>query len=153
MSYGCLLCTEGDHVISLLARRGRRVSCYQVAHMSNPSRTSHKRKAPPPPGLHRSQPHQGTNIVISSDRRRILKNSHRFSTSSTPVPHEPPLPPPRIVEPEEELSSIRDDPFFQSYNENHDENNNENVIVCDVPTRYQVCGAHFCISLKKLMTT
>ncbi|KAL1684903.1 hypothetical protein GGG16DRAFT_67383, partial [Schizophyllum commune] len=41
------------------------------------------------------------------------------------------------MDPEEELSSIRDDPFFQSYNENHDENNNENVIVCDVPTRYQ----------------
>ncbi|KAI4517072.1 hypothetical protein K525DRAFT_251912 [Schizophyllum commune Loenen D] len=100
-------------------------------------RTSHKRKAPPPPTLHRSQPHQGTNVIISADRRRVLKNSHRFSTSSSPVPHQPSLPPPLIVEPEENPSNVHDDPFFQSYNENGSENNAENIIMCDGATRYQ----------------
>ncbi|KAL1690227.1 hypothetical protein GGG16DRAFT_125844 [Schizophyllum commune] len=88
-------------------------------------RSSHKRKSAPRPSLHRSQPHQGTHVEISADKRRVLKSSHRFSASSSFTPHEPPLPLPRLVEPEE-----------SSYNENE----GENVIVCDVPaqrTRYQ----------------
>ncbi|KAI5886762.1 uncharacterized protein SCHCODRAFT_01105670 [Schizophyllum commune H4-8] len=120
---------DGDSDSDSLMSHGPRLGSpfvykYQLpaVNMSDSTRSSHKRKAPPRPSLHRSQPHQGTHIEISADKRRILKTSHRFSTSSTFVPHEPPLPPPRLVEPDERPSNAQDDPFFQAYNENEGEN-------------------------------
>ncbi|KAL1740941.1 hypothetical protein HDZ31DRAFT_67421 [Schizophyllum fasciatum] len=73
----------------------------------------------------------GSHVSISSDKRRLLKSTHRFSSSQSLGPAEPSLPPPQIVEAIPELGLIQDDRFFESYNENE----SAGVTVCDVPVR------------------
>ncbi|KAL1742737.1 hypothetical protein HDZ31DRAFT_83918 [Schizophyllum fasciatum] len=100
------------------------------------SRQSHKRKASSPPRLHRYQPNKATRQTVSADQRRILSQSHHLSAASTRAPTPLGHPPSHAVEPELNPSILPDDPFFRHYNENE----NENTIVCDIPTvrkRYQ----------------